>query len=1546
MNKWISRLPQYNHSNSLFLFKTSFMCLRRQYNGKSLLSINAITILLFCINSLWPLYVYSQELHNLPIALVPNKQSQTELIADGEDGAYIIWLDNREGTGMIYCQYLNELGHPQWQENGMPVISTPGKHISFSAVSDSAGGLIIVWHDAKDDAGDIYAQRLNRGGVRIWGESGAIVFKGNQKQSFPRAVSDGANGVIVAWQDERSNILDVFTQRLDAAGQRLWIEEGLAVAQEKRIRILGNAQAIQKGGIVIAWIDKRTNPDQINIQHMNHLGNRMWEKGLSVGVAKDDQSDPVLLVSYVNNEPFIYTAWLEERFRKPQILIQRVSLTDGILWHRDGLAVSSTREKQERIRLLSNDDAGVFVIWEEERNKRDIFAQQIDDLGNILWGKDGLPVIDQNRDQENPRVVSDGEGGFLCVWWDERGGGSNILGQHVNAEGNLLWETGGSILTNHNEDVSSPVILQKSNGRSLVAWEDRRHDKGDIYAQPLTAEGHFENVPPKITSLPVLDVHVDSLYEYKIESIDFDSDVFPKLVLASGPLWLSVNQNNRTIFGKPGINDVGEQLVVIQAVDADSGFDSQSYTLRVLPNPHTLKIVSSPDTVAFEDQRYQYKIIVQNAVTLLNLNYSLETTAQWLAVDSASGIISGTPGNDDVGDDLVVIKITDFLGEAIQRYTLHVENVNDLPFFLSTPDTSTFVDSLYTYQISTADIDFADSVRIDFPVLPAWLHWDALTQTLSGIPKPADAKPNQISIRASDLNGGSALQQFTLVVFDQNIPDNTPPNSPINLILLPDSWTTDSQFEIQWQNPVDPSTIAGVYYKIGSVPTSDQDGVYVAGQVPNVINNIIIQAEGEGRVPVYIWLVDGRNNIDYTTALSVDYRYDVTAPGSPVNFQIDNAIYSKWLNSEMISLSWSPMPTAKNDIAGYELFIGQQSVARFNGDMTETVFDTLLLEGTYFLRLTAIDSAGNLSTAAETNVCFDFTKPALEHVPVDTIQRQQRNRLAVQARDALAGISNVRLFFRTTGQSQFNVVDLTLNNNEYSIVLDNRQVESPGFEYFINAEDSAGNETFSLAKVNSGQPYTAVVYSQAVTSPLRTSNSYYQLISLPYHPEQHSFDVLLTDNFGPYNPTVWRLYAYDQQHGNIELGEDDFLNLEVGRGYWLATSEPQSYDFGPVYSISATEDFVFTLQPGWNVIASPYTFSVDWQTVTIPADVEQQLWKYDGQKYVVVPAVFEPWQGYFIRNLSSEVRTITIPPVCFACSDSLIAKNINHDAHLLKLQPPNSDDNKLQENIKTLSASWHVQLRLTDGEFSDDENSIGVSTIARDEWDALDLSEPPFAAGNSVSLRFDRKHWSEYGGYFTRDFRPLTNEIHRWTFETLASLQGQRLEIDFMPDGKIPQDWQFLLEDESGQIKELNLKSSDKKPETYTFRSSKDPNKFVLTAGPKDKLTDLGVLADVSPKSFSLLPSYPNPAAISRHSNAVSVIRFNLPEEVDIVLNIYDILGRKVRSLLQWENFSSGHHQILWDGKDELGIPVSAGIYIYRFSTKEFSKSQKIILIR
>ena len=104
----------------------------------------------------------------------------------------------------------------------------------------------------------------------------------------------------------------------------------------------------------------------------------------------------------------------------------------------------------------------------------------------------------------------------------------------------------------------------------------------------------------------------------------------------------------------------------------------------------------------------------------------------WATFTASTGVLAGTPANDDVGDHSVVITASDAAGaSATDSFTITVANTNDAPTISSTAVTSATEDAAYSYTVTGADDD-GDTLTMVGTTVPSWMAFDTSTGALTG----------------------------------------------------------------------------------------------------------------------------------------------------------------------------------------------------------------------------------------------------------------------------------------------------------------------------------------------------------------------------------------------------------------------------------------------------------------------------------------------------------------------------------------------------------------------------------------------------------------------------------------------------------------------------------------------------------------------------------------------------------------------------------------------------------------------------------------------
>ncbi len=93
------------------------------------------------------------------------------------------------------------------------------------------------------------------------------------------------------------------------------------------------------------------------------------------------------------------------------------------------------------------------------------------------------------------------------------------------------------------------------------------------------------------------------------------------------------------------------------------------------------------------------------------------------------------------------------------------------------------------------------------------------------------------------------------------------------------------------------------------------------------------------------------------------------------------------------------------------------------------------------------------------------------------------------------------------------------------------------------------------------------------------------------------------------------------------------------------------------------------------------------------------------------------------------------------------------------------------------------------------------------------------------------------------------------------------------------------------------------------------------------------------PREFRLYSNYPNPF------NPTTTIQYDLAEKSNISIEVFDVLGKKVKTLLNLDQ-AAGEYSIRWDGKNDAGVSVTSGVYFYKMVTPKYTRTQKMMLLK
>ena len=505
----------------------------------------------------------------IAVASVYGEQRDVVIVTASEGNVIMVWRDYRSLPGNdIYAQMFDRYGNPQWDPGGIPICVASGDQDLIRAVTDGAGGAIITWADRRASNNDIYAQRIDADGATRWTADGLPICTFFENQGYPDIISDGMGGAIIVWEDNWAAIhCDIYAQRVDGDGSIYWTPQGIPISETTDDQRIPTIAEDGTGGAVITWVDDRNTGYDIYSQRIRLDGSSTWTtNGIAICTASGSQLNPDIIGDQDGGAVIV---WEDDRDGNQDIYAQRVDSLGAVQWVTDGVRVHQIgTDSQVDPVMISDGSGGILVAWVDERNgaaNEDIYAQRIDADGNWRWIYGGVPICTADDIQWPLQIAPDGAGGAFLAWRDLRSGNMDIYAQRISDDGTGLWTDDGVSVCSYAETQADPAVAFDGLGGAVIAWKDYRnlyHNK--LYVQRIEPRyGHW-GVPEPVIAF-VTDIAPDeggsvdlSWYGSQLDDYMYGEVTHYSIWRATDPIPLLASPDEIPLLTSP--QDVGKDF--------------------------------------------------------------------------------------------------------------------------------------------------------------------------------------------------------------------------------------------------------------------------------------------------------------------------------------------------------------------------------------------------------------------------------------------------------------------------------------------------------------------------------------------------------------------------------------------------------------------------------------------------------------------------------------------------------------------------------------------------------------------------------------------------------------------------------------------------------------------------------------------------------------------------------------------------------------------------------------------------------------------------
>lgn len=345
----------------------------------------------------------------------------------------------------------------------------------------------------------------------------------------------------------------------------------------------------------------------------------------------------------------------------------------------------------------------------------------------------------------------------------------------ANDDGVADSSTALATTTVANNRWSLPVSLAlQAVNNYVVVWEDRVERTAHTVNVPAITET-TPDYDPVISGVPSSSVDEDSAYSFTPTASDANTNQTISFSIVNRPTWASFSTSTGALTGTPVNSDVGTTSGIVITVTDSTGASASlpAFSLTV-NNVNDAPVISgSPAGVVAQGQTYSFTPTVTDVDVGDTHTFSIANPPFWATFSTATGALTGTPGNSDVGTaSNIVISVTDSAASTVSlpAFSVTVSNVNDAPVIAGSPATRVDEDTLYSFTPTASDIDVGDSLSFSIQNRPGWASFNTVTGELRGTPANGDVGTTTgIVITVADLAGATnALPAFSLTVDNVN----------------------------------------------------------------------------------------------------------------------------------------------------------------------------------------------------------------------------------------------------------------------------------------------------------------------------------------------------------------------------------------------------------------------------------------------------------------------------------------------------------------------------------------------------------------------------------------------------------------------------------------------------------------------------------------------------------------------------------------------------------------------------------------------------------
>ncbi|MEW5924284.1 MAG: T9SS type A sorting domain-containing protein, partial [Candidatus Zixiibacteriota bacterium] len=392
------------------------------------------------------------------------------------------WTDLRDGNHDIYLQLVSSANAPLLAQDQLindDAAGAPSTEPDVTILPDES--VLAVFTDARNDAGDIYVQKISSGGAKIGTNVKVNTDNPEALQNEPKVASSVA-GAMMVWNDGRV-VNGISGQRIFgrfASTDGSMTEDDFLISDSTNVAVKRNPNAAVagNGAALVAWVDYRNGAGDIYGRHFNADGSPSGNI-FRISTASDIDNDDISID--VDNSGIFTVVWLSRGYAGGPTVIAARYANNGSLLNRIAYVSDQVGVEFIDIAAAVSTNGNVYIIWEGRGLTTRLYMTVISSSGTII--KPGTNMFSSDSDYPmTPDIDVDEVGHVITTWIETEAIDRQLFYQIFN--NNFASVGKHSVTFTLPEFMISPAVAAR-NLTAWFGWVDPRSNGLNVYATAI-----------------------------------------------------------------------------------------------------------------------------------------------------------------------------------------------------------------------------------------------------------------------------------------------------------------------------------------------------------------------------------------------------------------------------------------------------------------------------------------------------------------------------------------------------------------------------------------------------------------------------------------------------------------------------------------------------------------------------------------------------------------------------------------------------------------------------------------------------------------------------------------------------------------------------------------------------------------------------------------------------------------------------------------------------------------------------------------------------